>query len=109
VLEDVKRTKMICHALLIEGTPLEVSGSTLVVGLRSAYNFHVDNLHRLENREVVESALTRVLGRPLRFQCRLHDSPAPATPEPAGPGAGSETSLVARARELFGAEIIEEH
>ena len=109
VLEDVKRTKMICHALLIEGTPLEVSGSTLVVGLRSAYNFHVDNLHRLENREVVESALTRVLGRPLRFQCRLHDSPAPATPEPVGPGAGSETSLVARARELFGAEIIEEH
>jgi len=109
VLEDVKRTKMICHALLIEGTPLEVSGGTLVVGLRSAYNFHVDNLHRLENREVVESALARVLGRPLRFQCRLHDSPAPATPEPVGPGAGIDTSLVARARELFGAEIIEEH
>ncbi len=108
VLEDVKRTKMICHALLIEGTPLEVSGSTLVVGLRSAYNFHVDNLHRPENREVVESALARVLGRPLRFQCRLHDSAT--TAEPVGPGAGViETSLVARARELFGAEIIEEH
>lgn len=113
VLEDVKRTKMICHALLIEGTPLEVSESTLVVGLRSVYNFHVENLHRLENREVVESALARVLGRPLRFQCRLHDTPAEAVPpEPAGmkpaEPAGVEPSLVVRARELFGAEIIEE-
>ena len=111
VLEDVKRTKMICHALLIEGTPLEVSGSTLVVGLRSVYNFHVDNLHRLENREVVESALAKVLGRPMRFQCRLYDVPAEAGPggmEPAAEAAGVEPSLVARARELFGAEIIEE-
>jgi DNA polymerase-3 subunit gamma/tau len=120
VLEDVKRTKMLCHALLIEGTPLEVNEATLVVGLRSAYNFHVENLHRPENREVVESALARVLGRPLRFQCRLHDAPAAntsvlegadaaASTGPTGPTpAGVDASLVARARELFAAEIIEE-
>ncbi len=106
VLEDVKRTKMICHALLIEGTPLEVTDNVLIVGLRSAYNFHVDNLHRPENREVVESALARVLSRPLRFQCRLHETPA--APAAASPPAGAEPSLVARARELFGAEIVEE-
>jgi DNA polymerase-3 subunit gamma/tau len=106
VLEEVKRTKMICHALLIEGTPMEVDGSTLVVGLRSAYNFHVDNLHRPENRDVVEGALTRVLGRSLRFQCRLIEGavPAPAAAAATAPA----TSLVARARELFGAEIVEE-
>ena len=106
VLEDVKRTKMICHALLIEGTPLEVTDNVLIVGLRSAYNFHVDNLHRPENREVVESALARVLSRPLRFQCRLHETPAAAPA--ASPPAGVEPSLVAKARELFGAEIVEE-
>ena len=106
VLEEVKRTKMICHALLIEGTPLEVDGSTLVVGLRSAYNFHVDNLHRPENRDVVEGALTRVLGQSLRFHCRLIEGavPAPAAATEAAP----TTSFVARARELFGAEIVEE-
>jgi DNA polymerase-3 subunit gamma/tau len=106
VLEEVKRAKMICHALLIEGTPMEVDGSTLVVGLRSAYNFHVDNLHRPENRDVVEGALTRVLGRSLRFQCRLIEGavPAPAAAAATAPA----TSFVARARELFGAEIVEE-
>jgi len=109
VLEEVKRTKMICHALLIEGTPVEVDGSTLVVGLRSAYNFHVDNLHRPENRDVVEGALTRVLGRSLRFQCRLIEG-AVAAPGavPAPAAAAPATSFVARARELFGAEIVEE-
>jgi DNA polymerase-3 subunit gamma/tau len=112
VLEEVKRAKMICHALLIEGTPMEVDGSTLVVGLRSAYNFHVDNLHRPENREVVEGALARVLGQTLRFQCRLIEG---AVPAPAGSASGPiasaappATSLVARARELFGAEIVED-
>jgi DNA polymerase-3 subunit gamma/tau len=104
VLEEVKRAIMICHALLIEGTPMEVDGSTLVVGLRSAYNFHVDNLHRPENRDVVEGALTRVLGRSLRFQCRLIEG---AVPPPATATAPA-TSFVARARELFGAEIVEE-
>ncbi len=105
ILEEVKRAKMICHALLIEGTPLEVDGSTLVVGLRSVYHFHVENLHRPENRDVVEGALARVLGQPVRFQCRLMEEAAPIA---AAAPAGAATSLVTRARELFGAEIVEE-
>ncbi|MDR7531799.1 MAG: DNA polymerase III subunit gamma/tau [Armatimonadota bacterium] len=141
VLEDIKRRKMLCHALLIEGTPLEVQHGTLIVALRSAYNFHVENLHRPENRDVVEAALQRVLGYPLRFQCRLVDGPegaagaapgasaagaipapsgqavppshASAPPEDAGPrrdgpAAPEAAALVARAQELFGAEIIDE-
>jgi hypothetical protein len=134
VLEDVKRKKMLCHALLIDGTPLEVTGDVLTVGLRSAYSFHMDNLNRPENREVVEGALARVLARPLRFRCQLYDSPpaapladvtevdraagpgpaaaaaqtaagqtAPTTPEP-----GDATSFVERARQMFGAEIVDE-
>ncbi len=127
VLEDIKRTKMICHALLIEGTPMEVDGNVLVVGLRSAYNFHVDNLNRSENREVVEGALSRVLGRAMRFNCRLYEMPA-ETPAPIaggaatgvlarGPGAataatpvaasGIESAFVARAMELFGATVVD--
>lgn len=128
VLEDIKRTKMICHALLIDGTPLEVNGDMLIVGLRSAYTFHMDNLNRSENRDVVEKALARVLAHPLRFRCRLYDTPPVPTTEAAAdgaapaqgsltaaPGAVTESppreggfSLVDRARELFGAEIVEE-
>ncbi|MDQ7842037.1 MAG: hypothetical protein RDU83_13610, partial [bacterium] len=121
VLEDIKRVKMLCHALLIEGTPLEVTGSTLVVGLRSGYNFHLDNLHRAENREVIEGALSRVLSHPLRFRACLHDAPAagldPPASSPEHPAAGggpaprpaaAKASLVERARELFAADIVEE-
>ncbi|MDQ7850909.1 MAG: DNA polymerase III subunit gamma/tau, partial [Armatimonadota bacterium] len=71
VLEEVKRLKMFCHALLIEGVPLEVRGGTLVVGLRSGYNFHVESLHRPENRLVVEQALERVFGRRLALHCQV--------------------------------------
>jgi DNA polymerase-3 subunit gamma/tau len=101
ILEEVKRTKMFCHALLIEGTPLRVEGSTLVVGLRAGYNFHVDNLHRPENRAVVEEAIQRVLQRRLRLQCTIVEAPAsPAPPPVADP-------VVARAAELFGAQILD--
>ncbi|MGQ0568819.1 MAG: DNA polymerase III subunit gamma/tau [Armatimonadota bacterium] len=125
VLEDIKRAKMICHALLIDGTPLEVTGNTLTVGLRSAYTFHMENLNRQENRDIVESALARVLSHPLRFRCRLYETPAAALADTevlagaaeipgvatgiavsATPGGGG--SFVERARELFGAEIVDE-
>jgi len=123
VLEDIKRTKMICHALLIDGTPLEVSGDTLTVGLRSVYAFHMENLNRPENRDIVEGALARVLSKPLRFRCRLYDVPqadpggtvapvtgggaTPVVAEPSVPSPGG-LSLVDRAKELFGAEIIDD-
>jgi DNA polymerase-3 subunit gamma/tau len=127
VLEDIKRTKMLCHALLIDGTPLEVTGDVLIVGLRSVYTFHMENLNRTENRDIVEASLAKVLARPLRFRCRLFEEPAahggdgsPATvsaPAQAAAAAedspllradGARSSLVDRARELFGAEIVEE-
>jgi hypothetical protein len=75
VLEDIKRKKMLCHALLIDGTPLEVADDILTVGLRSAYAFHMENLNRQENRDIVEAALARVLSKPLRFKCLLYDVP----------------------------------
>jgi DNA polymerase-3 subunit gamma/tau len=115
VLEHIKRQKMICHALLIDGTPVEVSGDVLTVGLRSAYAFHIENLNRPENREVVERALTTVLAHPLRFRCRLFDapdaaggpSPSPSAEAPGEPSAAA-TAFVERAQQLFGARIVDD-
>ena len=121
VLEEVKRLRMFCHALLIEGIPLEVQGKTLVVGLRAGYNFHRDSLHRPENREIVEQALERVFGRRMVLQCRLQEElaepplhpEAPPHPEgpplhdPAPPPPGADDPLVTRAVELFGGEVVE--
>jgi DNA polymerase-3 subunit gamma/tau len=123
VLEDIKRKKMICHALLIDGTPLEVAEDILTVGLRSAYAFHMENLNRPENRDIVEGALSRVFSRPLRFRCLLYDVPqtnavagstamspaaGPAAPDTAADTPDGEVSFVERARLLFGAEIVDE-
>jgi DNA polymerase-3 subunit gamma/tau len=96
---------MFCHALLIEGVPLGIDGDHLVIGLRSGYNFHLDNLHRPENRTVVEGALERVLQRRLRLRCTLLDGDAP---QPAGPAVTAQTDpVVAKAMQLFGGEVVE--
>lgn len=104
ILEEVKRTKMFCHALLIEGIPLRVEGSTLVIGLRTGYNFHVENLHRPENRTVVEGAMERVLQHRLRLACMIYDG----DPQAAGPAISPDGDpLVTKAAELFGGQILE--
>jgi len=106
ILEEVKHTKMFCHALLIEGIPLEVDAGTLVVGLRAGYNFHLENLHRPEHRSIVEGALERVLRQRLRLRCTILDGETAA--RPAGPAVSAAADpVVAKAMELFGAEVVE--
>ncbi|MEX0765577.1 MAG: DNA polymerase III subunit gamma/tau [bacterium] len=103
VLEEVKRTKMFCHALLIEGTPVELNGSTLVVSLRTGFNFHVENLHKPENRDVVEGALQRVFNHRLRLECTIHSEDT--RPEAQHPLV--EDPMVSAAVQLFGAQVVE--
>ena len=103
VLEEIKRTKMFCHALIIEGIPLRVEASTLVVGLRPGYNFHVENLHRPENRTVVEDAVERVLQHRLHLQCMIHEGPTPAISTAPIDG----DSFVTKTAQLFGGQILE--
>jgi len=106
ILEEVKHTKMFCHALLIEGIPLEVSSGTLVVGLRTGYNFHLENLHRPENRSIVEGAVERVLQQRLRLRCTILDGDTSS--HPSGPAISAATDpVVAKAMELFGAQVVE--
>src|SRR5207245_336105 len=76
VLEEVKRTKMFCHALLIEGMPLRLEGSTLVIGLRTGYNFHAEDLPRPENRSVGEGAGRRDLGKMMKQAQKLQQDVA---------------------------------
>jgi len=98
ILDEVKRTKMFCHALLIEGIPLQVEGTTLLIGLRRGFNFHIENLQKPDNRAVVEGALERVFRQRLRLECTIHDAAggAPTTVDP----------LVTKAVELFGGQVV---
>ncbi len=101
ILDEVKRTKMFCHALLIEGIPLQVNGTTLLIGLRTGFNFHIENLQKPDNRAVVEGALERVLRQRLRLECTIHDTGAAPVP-PVDP-------LVTKAMQLFGGQVVEVH
>jgi hypothetical protein len=106
ILEEVKHTKMFCHALLIEGIPLRVDDGTLVVGLRAGYNFHLENLHRPEHRSIVEGAMERVLQQRVRLRCTLIDGDPVA--QPAGPAISAAADpVVVKAMELFGAAVVE--
>ena len=106
ILEEVKHTKMFCHALLIEGIPLQVDAGTLVIGLRAGYNFHLENLHRPENRSIVEGAVERVLQHRLRLQCTIGDGET--LPQPSGPAVSAAADpVVVKAMELFGAQVVE--
>ena len=106
ILEEVKKTKMFCHALLIEGVPLGVEGDHLVIGLRSGYNFHLDNLHRPENRTVIEGAIERVLQQHLGLRCTMLDGDD--EPHMSGQAVTAQTDpVVAKAMQLFGAEVVE--
>lgn len=104
VLEEVKRTRMFCHALLIEGIPLQMDGATLVIGLRTGYNFHMENLHRPENRAVVEGALERVFQHRLRLRCTIHEGAA--TP-PGSAASADPDPVVNTAVRLFGGQVVE--
>jgi DNA polymerase-3 subunit gamma/tau len=106
ILEEVKHTKMFCHALLIEGIPLRVDDGTLVVGLRAGYNFHLENLHRPEHRSIVEGAMERVLQQRVRLRCTLLDGDPGA--QAAGPAISAAADpVVVKAMELFGAAVVE--
>ncbi len=99
ILDEVKRTKMFCHALLIEGIPLQVDGTTLLIGLRTGYNFHIENLQQPDNRAVVEGALERVLQQRLRLHCTIHDAPTEST--------RTVDPMVTKAVQLFGGQVVE--
>ena len=108
ILEEVKRTKMFCHALLIEGIPLRLEGSTLTVGLRTGYNFHLENLHRPENRGIVEGALERVLRHRLHLQCTIHDGTGEVSAVRGAAGMTSDVDpVVTKAIELFDGQVVE--
>lgn len=106
VMEDVKQRTRSVHAFLLESAPREVVGTDLVLGVR--HKFHMENLQEAKNRQIVEEAVARVLGTPLRLRVTLDETFAP----PAGPAAvatpdASEDALVGEAIRRFGARVQE--
>ena len=106
VMEEVKQRTRTVHAFLLESTPRELSGTELVLGVR--HRFHMESLQDLKTRRIVEDALARVFGAPIRVRFTLEDTPAPPAEEgpPEEPRAAGDV-LVSEAVRRFGNPVQE--
>ncbi len=113
-MDEVKQRTRSVHAFLLESAPRAVEGAELILGVR--HKFHMENLQEVKNRRVVEEALARVLGAPLRLRPVLDEtmSPPPRLSPPGSapqasdtPERGSGSSLVEEAVRRFGAPVQE--
>lgn len=73
IKERVKERRVITHALLLEGKPVEVGEGVLVIALPPDRSFHRDELEKEGNRKVLEAALEEVLGVRLGVSVRLEE------------------------------------
>jgi DNA polymerase III subunit gamma/tau len=105
VMTEVKQRTRTVHAFLLESAPQRIEGTDLILAVR--HRFHLENLQDEKHRRVVEEALARVSGVPLRLRLILDEAvPAPedALPEPTLPG---RDVLVEEAVRRFGSPVQE--
>lgn len=63
LLGRVKAVKMSCGTYLSESEPVEVTDGIVVFGLPAEFKFHRDALDKQDNKDLVRSTLTALLGR----------------------------------------------
>ncbi|HKV44043.1 MAG TPA: hypothetical protein VJT32_05120, partial [bacterium] len=76
LMDEVKQRTRSVHAFLLESAPRAVEGSDLVLAVR--HKFHLENLHEIKNRRLVEELLAAVVGVPLRLRLVLAETAPPA-------------------------------
>jgi DNA polymerase-3 subunit gamma/tau len=86
---------------LVQMYPVEFAGDEVIIKPR--FNFHRDLFLKAANRNTIESAATKVYGRPIRITARTEESGRSlkrAKPDPTA-------ELVSSALEILGGEIVE--
>ena len=93
VRQDVKAVNRRIEALLSSIDPAAVDGERIT--LAAAYEFHRDKLNTDEVRAVVEAAIARLVGRPVRVQCLLRGEASALIAMPAGEAAAAAVASTA--------------
>ncbi len=83
IRQDVKLQNRRIEALLAEVDPIAVDGD--MITLRAAYPFHRNRLEEDEVKQVVESAIGKRVGTPVRVRTVLKGEPGDATVAPPAP------------------------
>ena len=83
VIEYVKTKRMSTGIFLSESSPVEVTDSTVVLGLPQEFQFHKDMLEKTANLQLVEEGFEVVAGKKIRVQFVVTKLEAGQTAKPA--------------------------
>ncbi|MGG2197327.1 MULTISPECIES: DNA polymerase III subunit gamma/tau [Paenibacillus] len=116
VLGRVKELKITVHAWLVDGEPVGLSDTNLLVAFKSA--MHRETSERPANKQLIEQAFQEVIGQPYRLvtvmlkdwkaateQTKSADAPKEVLeliPEDEGPGGAVKEEWISEAIQLFG-------
>ncbi|MGE5454923.1 MAG: hypothetical protein ACM3O9_06970, partial [Methylocystaceae bacterium] len=94
VVDQVKARKVTVSALLAPARLVGIQENMIVVGYRKGYKFHRERMLEKENRELLISVLTEMLGRPMEVSFVSLDDGA------------DEDPIVKKLTEAFGADRV---
>ncbi|MDN5346554.1 MAG: polymerase subunit gamma/tau [Clostridia bacterium] len=101
VLEALRKKSVALQAFLREGEPFSLEGQTLTIAFKAA--FHMENAAKPKNKAVLEEVCRRFWGQPLQLEFIL----SPPTGQAPKNSEAANIEMLARIKELFGAEVVE--
>lgn len=69
ILQRVKEEKVTVHAWFVDGEPVSILNDTILVAFKN--NIHRETTEKPANKQVIESVLEQLIGRPLRLVTML--------------------------------------
>lgn len=94
VVDQVKARKVTVSALLAPARLVGIQDNMVVVGYRKGFKFHRERMQEKDNRELVESVLAEMLGKPMEVSFVSLDDSA------------DEDPVVKKLTEAFGADRV---
>lgn len=115
VIKEIKKDRAVTGAFLMEGEPIALKDDLLTIGFNEDFKFHKEQIEEKENKELIQKALNKVLGKEFTIECRLTNTPREkATETVAQKGMVlskeefiKEEPAVKEALDIFGGEILE--
>jgi len=101
----VKKKKISLHALLLEGRLRDFKDRVLTIAFDSKFKFHKETVDQKKNKKLLESILHKYFNQPIEVKCVLEESPGEVKTQ--AKAAPAEDSVVKKALEIFGGELVE--
>ena len=94
---------MSTEALLRASKPIGFDGQNLFLDV--FYRFHKERLEEMSHRDALETVIAKIMGKPVRVQCTLAESPVKKRPPKKTDSVltkGENEDIIKAAEEIFG-------